>query len=313
MNGITVRARCTRTLRLLVVVSAALLLSAACDDPPSEDSSPVIPTRALPEGMEVVYGAVNKANPFEGVGLRHNDLVHAVLVSAQPWDTLSIPTMLSHIQKSVPAWAENALDVPAYRGIAHVKTAFALKIDTTARRRLAAFDEPGYTARETGYLRQLGTLLCEARTFTALEGGLLDLERHILAETWPTDDATESAARIAISVAKHSCAYWKRVFCAAADVDPAGLPISASTAGNGRLTKSAELLIHLVTRTEIIVAADAMAATSAGEAAAPLGPFHQLEAAIISGGVVSVVVTALVYFDEIVTFLRSLCPWHSAQ
>jgi hypothetical protein len=312
MNGITVRARCTRTLRLLTVLSAALLLSAACDDPPNEASAPVIPTRALPEGLEVVYGTVNKANPFEGVGLRHNDLVHAVLTSTEPWDTLSIPTMLSHIQKSIPAWGEEALQVPPERGIAHVKTAFAMKIDTTARRRLAEFDMPGYTARETGYLRQLGTLLCEARTFAALEGGLLDLERRILAETWSADGVSESAARIAISVAKHSCAYWKQVFCIASDIDPTTLTMNAAARRNA-LQKPAELLIHLVTKTELILAADVMAATSAGEAAAPLGPLHQLEAAIISGGAVSIVVTVLVYFDEIVKFLRSLCPWHSAQ
>lgn len=312
MNGKTFRARCARPLRLLTVVSAALLLSTACDDPPSENNAPVIPARALPEGMEVIYGAVNTANPFEGVGLRHNELVHEVIASTEPWDTLSIPTMLSHIQKSIPAWAGQALGVPVDRAITHVKTAFAMKIDTSARRRLAAFDAPGYTARETGYLRELGEVLCEARTFAALEGGLLDLERRILAETWPAGDVTESAARIAISVAKHSCAYWKHVFCIAADIDPTTLAPHAAAQRNA-LQKPAELLIHLVTKTELIIAADAMAATSAGEAVAPLGPLHQLEAAIISGGAVSIVVTVLVYFDEIVQFLRSLCPWEDAH
>ena len=54
-----------------------------------------------------------------------------------------------------------------------------------------------------------------------------------------------------------------------------------------------------------------MAATSAGEAAAGMGFFAQIQAAIISGGAVSAIVAVLVYWEDIAGFFREICPWKS--
>lgn len=307
MNGNTVRAYCTQPLRFLAVISAALLLLAACDNPPVENHAPVVSAMAMPAGMDVVYGPVNNANPFEHVGLRHNDLVHATIASAEPWDTLNVAAMFSHIRKSVPVWSAANMEIPGDRCIGHVSTAFAMEIDSSAPQRLASFTAPGCTAREIDYIRRIGRMFCEAVTFSALEEGLLDLEKRILAEQWPDGNTTETHARIAISVAKHSFSYWKRMFCTVAGVDP--LEVSSFRlrgSGAGSLSKPAEPLIKILTKAQTVTAADVLAATSAAEAAAALGPLRQIEAAIVTGGAVSLVVAALVYFDDIVIFFRTL-------
>ncbi|MBE0643479.1 MAG: hypothetical protein IH600_05325 [Bacteroidetes bacterium] len=303
MNGNTMRACCTQPLRFLTAITAVLLLFAACDDPSEESDTPVIPVLAMPGEADIAYGPVNDANPFEHVGLRHNECVHAVIRAAQPWDTLSMPTMFSRIQKSIPDWGAASLDVPRDRGMMHVQTAFAMKIDSAARHQLSAFDAAGYSAREIGFLRRIGRTLCTVTTFPSLEAELLVIEKDILSETWPAGDSTETAARIAISVAKHSGAYWKRMFCVTAGVDPGAMMKTAS------LRKSTDLLIHLTTKAQIVTAADVIAAVSAGEASAIFGPLAQLQAAILSGGAVSIIVATLVYFEDIVGFLRSVCPW----
>lgn len=307
MNGNSVRAYCAQPLHFLAVISMTLLLFAACDQTPGEASAPVISALAVPSGMEVVYGPVNKSNPFEHVGMRHNDLVHAVIVSAEPWDTLSIPTMFSHIQKSAVEWSGIAMDIPSERAILHVKTAFAMKLDSSARHQLAEFDAPGYSAREIRYIRRIGILFCESTTFTDLEQGLLGIERDVLAEQWPAGNSVEISARIAISVAKHSCAYWKRMFFVAAGVDPSAISKFSAAGSSTTLAKPSELRLHLLTKLEMVAAADVMAATSAAEAVAALGPLRQIEAAIVSGGAVSLVVAALLYFENFVGFLRSVC------
>lgn len=308
MNGNAMRAATARTIHRLAVLSFTLFLLAACDTVPSDNDAPASSASghqalALSVARQVVYGPVNNSNPFEHVGLRHNDAVHAVMLAAQPWDTLSFPTMNARIQKSIPAWAVEEMDVPEDRAMLHVKTAYAMRIDSTARRQLASFDQPGYTARETRYLRRIGTLLCEATRFDHLEQGLLAIERDILAEAWPADRTRETAALVGISIAKHSLAYWKHVFCIAEGIDPADADAS------GSLRKESSMLIHLITRCDIVVAADVIAGTAAGEGAAVFGPLVQLEAAIISGGTVSVLVATLVYWPDIMNFFREICPW----
>jgi hypothetical protein len=305
MNGTTMRVRGARPLRYLCAVFSALLLFSACESPSGESNAPLLQALAVPAELDVVYGPVNHDNPFEHVGMRHNDAVHSVVLAAQPWDTLSIPTMYSRIQKAIPSWAASAMDVPSEMGTAHVKTAFAMKIDSSARLQLASFDRPGYSAREIRYLRAIGSLLCEARSFPELEKGINDIERAVLSESWPEGNRTEIAARVAISVTKHSLAYWKHVFRTAAGIPESDLATAPT------LRKQTELLIKLLGKCEIVVGADAMAATSAGEAAAGMGFLAQLQAAIISGGAVSTIVAVLVYWEDIVGFFREICPWKS--
>lgn len=308
MNGSICIAPCA-TSSLFFTVAAALLLCAACDNPPLDHTDETFHALSMPGEMRVVYGPINDENPFEDIGLRHNDLVHAVLMSARSWDTLNVDAMLAHIRGNIPAWAEAALDVPIAHGDLHVATAFALRIDSTARHRLASFDAEGYSPREIRYLRRIGALLQQVCTFPELERDLLALEEEILREEWPTDLLGEPAARTAISIAKHSAAYWKHVFCLAVGIDPGTLKrIAGAEAGLG---KPAELLVRATTRSQIVMAADVIAGVTAAENATPLGPAGQLEAGIISGGAVSIIVATIVYFDEIVNFFRSIGDWLS--
>lgn len=286
----------------ILALTCVLALLTGCEPAPSDADMPLL-AMAAPVERTVTYGTINTDNPYEHIGLRHNEAVHAVMLAAQPWDTLSIPTMYARIQKAIPEWAERTMKVPHECARAHVKTAFAMKIDTAARRVLSVFDGPGHTPRERGYLRRIGTLLCDAASFAELESGLLHIERDILAEHWPAADGVEPAARVAISIAKHSLAYWKLVFSTAAGVRPSDLAKDVTT------RRTNEELIKIVTKCEFVVAADALAGISAAESVAALGPLVQLEAAVISGGAVSMIVATLVYHEEIVGFLRSLCPW----
>ncbi|MBR9979193.1 MAG: hypothetical protein KFH87_14000 [Bacteroidetes bacterium] len=308
MNGNICVAPCASS-PLFFAVAAAVLLCAACDNPPLDHADETLHALAMPGEMQVVYGPVNDENPFEETGVRHNELVHAVLMSAQSWDTLDIEAMLAHIRGSIPPWAEAALGVPFDRSEIHVATAFALRIDSTARHQLASFNAEGYSHREIRYIRRIGELLRKVCTFPELERDLLALEEEILSEEWPSDLPAEPAARTAISIAKHSAAYWKHVFCLAAGIDPVTLTRIAGAEGS--IGKPAELLVRATTRSQIVMAADVISGVTAAEHATPLGPMRQLEAAIISGGAVSIIVATIVYFDEIINFFSSIGDWLS--
>ena len=301
MNGNTRRALRARAVRNLSILALCLLFATACDTPPSGSDDVAPHAMSLPKSFDVVYGPMNPQNPFEHVGLRHNDAVHSVLRSAEAWDTLSIPTMNARIRRAIPTWAETAMDTPADRALAHVKTGFALRIDTTARRLLAGCDAVGRSEREARYLRRIGSLLCDAGSFEELERGLLAIEADALGETWPADRTRENSALIAVSVAKHSLAYWKRLFLASA-----GFAADGEAAALGKMNG---LLIHIVTKAEMVVGCDVLAAVTVAEGTAVFGPLGQLEAAIISGGTVSILVATLVYWEDIVSFLRDICPW----
>ena len=182
-----------------------------------------------------------------------------------------------------------------------VKAAFALGIDSTARRRLAAFESETATEREQMYLRRLGDILCAKDTFENTERRLDVLERDILAEHWPEGDSTEVLPRMAISIARHSYAYWKRMM----------LEVTPRASTDGALSKTAvDLLIVTNSKTKIIVAADVFAGTSAAEAAAGAGILTQIQVGLISAGTVSAAVAIIVYFDDVVSFLNSLLPWN---
>ncbi|MBN1448912.1 MAG: hypothetical protein JXA28_13365 [Bacteroidetes bacterium] len=300
MNASNSWAYCALPIRFLCIVLTALFLFAACSDPQAE--APEIPSSYLAmRKSDIVYGPINDRNPFEHVGLRHNDLVHAVIASAQAWDTLDISHMFGRIQNSAAEWAEDQMGLSPDRSLELVQAAFALKIDSTAPQRLAQYRSPALTVRERDYIQRIGELLCRKQRFADAEAGLLALEREILAESWPAGDSTETAARIVISVAKHSFAYWKRMMCTVYDIEN----------GDRALGKSAtDLIIYATSRTQIIVAADAIGAWVAFENTTPLGLGAQFEAAIITGGSLSLVVAVIVYWKEIVEFLDSLLPWN---
>jgi hypothetical protein len=137
--------------------------------------------------------------------------------------------------------------------------------------------------------------------FEDIENAMSGLEKEILAEKWPAGDSTEVAARIAISIAKHSFAYWKRMMRNVYGLDQ----VNASA-----MSKTAEDVVIATSKTEIITAADVFAGVTAAENAQGAGLLAQIGAAIVTGGLVSLIVTVIVYFDDIVSFFGFLLPWN---
>lgn len=304
---------CARPIRFLFIALTSFIMLAACSEPQTE--APEIPSHYLAmRKSDIVYGPVNTANPFEHVGQRHNDMVHAVIESLHAWDTLDMSHILGRIQTSGAAWAQEKYDLDSDRSMKLVQSAFAMKIDSSAPQRLAAYESASLTAREEAYLHRIGELLCEENRFDEVEAGLLDIERDILAESWPAGDSTETAARIAISVAKHSFAYWKRMMCTVYGIEDGSVSGGTATVGGtsgGSLGKTAtDVIVEATSRSEIVMAADVIGAIAAGQNAQPLGALAMLEAAVITGGTLSLAVAVIVYWPEIREFVGKLMPWN---
>ncbi len=293
-------ARHSQLIVCLLIAAFTLTVLSACTDHGEE--APTLPSTYLAmRKSALVHAPYHAANPFDSIGIRHNQIVHAFVAATVPWDTLDVSHLLGRSQSAVTSWAMEHGGCTHDEGMGLVQSAFALRIDSTARRRLAAYVSAGVTPREQDYLRRLGEVLCTEDTFTDTQRRLDKLERDILTERWPAGDSTEVLPRLAIAIARHSYAYWKRMM---QEVTP--LP-----AADGALSKTAvDVIIRTNSKAKIIVAADVIAGTSAAEAAAGAGLLTQIKVGLISAGAVSAAVAIIVYFDEVVSFLNSLLPWN---
>ena len=282
---------------LLPVAFLAMMLVIACSDAP--DSTPSSPTRALTvtDPAIVTYGPISETNPFEKVGLRHNDIVHAGLTGLLPEDTGSSEAMMHRCIERVREWSSFANNENEL-----TETCIDVAVGTSGardyREELRTLDDPKYTERELRYLRRLGEVLSIRGTFDEIEKELLHLERDILSEPWPSDNRSETTPRIAIAVAKHSYAYWKRVMILALNLDK--LPLSKGVVGE------MDIVIEGATAGQMVVAADVMGACSGGEHFAPLGPEKAIVGAVVVGGVSSLGMAVLVYHDKISRFFKRL-------
>ncbi|MCB2205276.1 hypothetical protein KQI65_11045 [bacterium] len=295
--------RGTQYLRLaqsitILLVAGTLLCS--CGE--SSNEAPTLPSSYLAmRKSDLVHAPYHRSNPFDSVGIQHNMLVHHFISSTVPWDTLEMSHMLGRCQSSAAEWGNKMLGYSREQSLGLVQSAFALGIDSTARLRLAAYDSPLATSRERHYLRRIGEIFCEQTRFEETQRQLDNLEREILAEQWPEGNETEVLARMAISIARHSYAYWKRMM-----VEVSGLP-----SDEGALRKTAtDVIIRTNSKVQIISAADVIAGTSAAEAVSGAGLLTQIKVGLISAGAVSGAVAVIVYFDDIVSFLNGIMPWN---
>jgi hypothetical protein len=245
----------------------------------------------------VVYGSINYANPFESVGLRHNDIVHAGLTGLLASDTASSSDMVQRFIERTREWASFA-NFDAALSDECIQTGVARDPAKDYRAMLATMNEPRYSERENRFLRKLGKVLSTRGTFEDVEKGLALLEMDILAEPWPAEQSAEAAPRIAIAVAKHSFAYWKRVLTLALDLDRRSFGKTAS--------EPVDITIEGATPGQMIVAADVSGAISGAEAYAGAGPEKQLIGAIIVGGTSSLFTAAVVHHKKIIGFFRRL-------
>jgi len=288
------------SIRLFAALFTCALLLVSCAE--HKDEAPTLPeSYTAMRKSNLVHARYNAQNPFDSIGIKHNQIVHAIVASMRPWDTLDVSHMLGRCQTTTCSWAMELLHLSQEQSMELVQSAFALRIDSSARRKLAAYAHDGATEREQVYIRRLGDILCARDRFEDTERALDALERDILAEAWPRGDSTEVLARMAISIARHSFVYWKRMMCT----------VTPGLESDGALAKTAEdLVIRTNSKTKLIVAADVFAGTSAAEAAAGGGILAQIQAGLISAATVSAVVAIIVYSDDIVSFLGSLLPWN---
>jgi hypothetical protein len=281
-------------------LSAALLIAlimVACSN--DNDPTAVSPSRssAVIDPSVVVYGTVNYSNPFESVGLRHNDIVHAGLTGLLASDTTSSSAMVQRMIERTREWASFS-NYDAALSDACIDQSMLRDPAKDYRAMLATIDNPRYSERENRFLRKLGKVLSTRGSFEDVEKGLAMLEMDILAEAWPADQSAEAAPRIAIAVAKHSFAYWKRVLTLALDLDKRTLGKTAF--------EPVDIIIEGATPGQMIVAADVAGAISGAEACAPAGPEKQLIGAIIVGGTSSLVAAVVVHHKKIISFFRRL-------
>lgn len=278
-------------------VAILLLLVTACSDSASNDpaSPPSASVTATPGA--VVYGPINHDNPYEQVGLRHNALVHAGLAGLRAADTVSARALCDRALERAREWCLfDGIDADfTDQALRHGRD---LRRPDDARLWLARFDHPAYSARETHYLRAIGELLLHSASIDETERGLLALEREILVEPWPAEAGKESAARIAISVAKHSFAYWKYVLLLA-------LEQKYPSFRKGSIGEQ-EIRIEVQTPGQAIAAADIAGAMAGGEHAAVFGPLAAIKGAIVVGGTCSLVVATMVHHDKIIGFFKRL-------
>jgi hypothetical protein len=283
--------------RVFSLCMIALITGLACDE--TRDNHPLSPSRSTAEAdaAGVVYGPVNDDNPFEAVGLGHNDILHAGLSGLHPIDTTSADLMAERFRTRIREWSSfSGYDGQmTERSIQH-----ATKLLTPEGKRLSLrdYDVHGLTEREARYLGKIGEVLSSRGSFADIETALLDLEAEILAEQWPSDQRIEALPRIAISVAKHSFAYWKHVMTYALDIDKLSF-------GKGDIGPR-DVVIEAVTACDVIVSADVMGACAGAEYFQAMGPGATLAGAIIVGGASSLGTAALVYHKEIGRFFKRL-------
>ncbi len=289
--------RKSTALRILPITLLAMALAAACSN--DKEDTPFAPSRgmAIPDPAIVIYGPVNHGNPFEEIGLRHNDVVHAGLTGLLPADTASSDIMLQRCVERVREWSAfaNYDHEQTAKAIAHALTRDAAR---DYRKELLDLSDPKYSERELRYLHRLGEVLSIRATFDDVEKEVLRLEKEILSESWPADNRSETAPRIAIAVAKHSFAYWKRVMTLALDLDK--LPLGKGTVG------PMDIIIEGASAGQMVVAADVAGACAGAEYFAPLGPEKQLIGAVVVGGVSSLGTAVIVYQDKISRFFKRL-------
>jgi hypothetical protein len=163
---------------------------------------------------------------------------------------------------------------------------------------LTGMNNPEYTERENRFLRKLGKVLSTRGTFEEVEKGLALLEMDILAEPWPADRNTEAAPRIAIAVAKHSFAYWKRVLSLALHLDRNALGKASDD--------PVDITIEGASAGQMIVAADVAGAMTGAERYAGAGPEKQIIGAIVVGGTSSLFTAVIVHHKKIIGFFRRI-------
>jgi len=252
---------------------------------------------AADEASLVLYGPISDINPYEYIGLRHNDIVHAGMRGLTPRDTVSVEAGLRRFDACVAEWGSlsglDQHDIDTFRSVVHSAT-----IAADRRRELSTLTSTRYTDRELRYLRRIGKALSLVGTFEEVERELLAVEMDIMSEHWHTDNHSELAALVAISVAKHSFAYWKRIIL---------LSYGQSDAVLGKsVVEAVDILIEATTATEIITAADVMGALAGAQHFQPFGVDKAIIGAIVVGGSSSLMVAGIVYHDRIVAFFRRL-------
>ncbi|MCZ7556759.1 MAG: hypothetical protein M5R41_10200 [Bacteroidia bacterium] len=281
----------------LSVVLVIALIAVACSK--DDESTAVSPGRssAVVDPSVVVYGVTNYSNPFESVGLRHNDIVHAGLTGLLASDTVSSTAMVERMIERTREWvAFSSYD--AALSDACIDQGIARDPAKDYRAVLAGLNNPEYTERENRFLRKLGKVLATRGTFAEVEKGLALLEMDILAEPWPADRNAESAPRIAIAVAKHSFAYWKRVLSLALSLDRNALGKTSN--------EPVDITIEDASPGQMIVAADVAGAITGAERYAGAGPEKQIIGAVIVGGTSSLFTAVIVHHKKIIGFFRRL-------
>ena len=191
----------TVTLFMGFLVSVSILLT-SCDSKNTEILSPS-------NGMTFSFkkAPFNNNNPFDSVGFYHNEMIRYGLEGV---DT-NIDTTASLF------WASMKTQMSMIDGV--TESQLQEYADTVGqypnrdwRDYLSKYSSTEFTAREIHYINRIGDfLLMDIDTTEGLDS-LGQIEADIIAESWPAGDTTEVAARLCISVAKHSYYWWKQFF-----------------------------------------------------------------------------------------------------
>lgn len=227
----------------------------------------------------------NNNNPFDSVGFYHNELIRYGLVGVDTnvdstaslfWASMKNQMAMidgvtvSHLQE----WADTVSQHP----------------NRDWRDYLSSYSSADFTAREISYINRIGNLLQMDIDTTEGLDSLAQIEADIVMENWPAGDTTEVAARICISVAKHSYYWWKSFF-----------PSSFQKSNTSTEEEEDKL--------SKVVAADVAGVASWATAAAITGGPITLVGAAAASASASITSAIKNYWDDIESGINSALEW----
>lgn len=186
---------------ILTVLTFSLLLPQCGDDKSVNSSGSFTAPR-------VAIGPLNAQNPYDSVGILHNERCEYVLAYVSETDT-TIAQIWAKVCTGVLDYANSVgwTEEYAYESLNSVKDwANSLNTSYSPIQALSSISSSTYiTSREANYLNQIGQAFASASDSAGLMSTLLQIETDMVEENWAPN---ESVALSAMSVAKHSFCMW---------------------------------------------------------------------------------------------------------
>ena len=188
------------------IVALALVALFGCSE-----SGTVNPTNTAPP-PHVAHGPLNPDNPYDSVGIIHNEQCEFYMGYIAETDT-TIAQVWAHLSAAVQNLGTNeGWGQPYIDALLDSAKAQWNRLDASYDpiEELQSYNSGGaFTEREVQYMNRIGFAFEVAQDSIVLMDSVSQIEADVNTESWNTD---ESAARSVISIAKHSFCFWGGFF-----------------------------------------------------------------------------------------------------